>query len=117
MLIATSRRVLMMHRVDGEGWALPAGGIKQGEDVKAGAIRETWEETSYRCDPNSVAQLMRRIKGGTDCVTFSCPVDSEFEPRLNHEHDQFAWLLPKQVLASVKADKAFEAELAEPWSG
>jgi 8-oxo-dGTP pyrophosphatase MutT (NUDIX family) len=110
LLLAPTGRCQLMHRVDGEGWAFPAGGVKTGESFEEAGRRELWEETGYR-HTGPLRQLMQRIKDGTNCLAFVGVVDSEFRPTFNHEHDQWAWLDPKQVLKDVAVDRAFEAEL------
>lgn len=91
-------RVLMCKRTDGEGWAFPGGGIKDGEDAKAAAVREFLEETGYRI--GTAGKLhMRRVRNGVDFSTFIRAVDEEFVPKLNHEHSSWGWFFPKEVLA------------------
>ena len=102
ILKAPSGRVLLMHRTDGEGWAWPAGGLKDGETPEQGAWREVFEETGRRLGDVG-AQLMRSTKNGVDFVTFICPVDDEFVPRMNHEHDSYMWADPEAVLEQAKA--------------
>ena len=71
-VIACSKfgRILMVRRTDGEGWAFPGGGLKEGESPEQAAYREFWEETGYRL--GSVGKLqMRRIKDGVDFSTFT----------------------------------------------
>ena len=96
-------RVLMMRRVDGEGWAFPAGGIKDGEEPEEGAIRELREETGYHL-PAPGQMLMRRVKDGVDCTTYVTDVDHEFSPTLNYEHDAYGWFDPAQVVDECRAD-------------
>jgi 8-oxo-dGTP pyrophosphatase MutT (NUDIX family) len=102
-VIAKSKagRILMVRRTDGEGWAFPGGGFKEGEDAAKCAWREFFEETGYRCGDVG-APLMRRIKSGVDFTTFVCPVDDEFIPKLNHEHDAYAWVDPVSALDEGK---------------
>jgi 8-oxo-dGTP pyrophosphatase MutT (NUDIX family) len=105
ILMALSGKVLMMRRTDTGQWAFPAGSLKAGETPEECAWRETWEETGFRC--GSVGkQLMRRVKddgdGVVDCVTFVCPVEAEFAPTMNHEHSDFAWLKPEDVVKAAK---------------
>lgn len=40
-----ARRLLMIERGDGHGWAIPGGKLDQGETALAGAVRELHEET------------------------------------------------------------------------
>jgi 8-oxo-dGTP pyrophosphatase MutT (NUDIX family) len=90
-------RILMMRRTDGEGWAFPGGGIKDGEDAAQCAWREFFEETGYRLG-DAGKPLMQRIKNGVDFTTFVTNCDDEFVPRLNHEHDAYGWFDPMTVL-------------------
>jgi 8-oxo-dGTP pyrophosphatase MutT (NUDIX family) len=99
---APSGRVLLMHRTDGEGWAWPAGGLKDGETPEQAAWREVWEECGYRLGDVG-AQLTRSTKNGVDFTTFICPVESEFVPRMNHEHDSWMWADPEAALAQAKS--------------
>jgi 8-oxo-dGTP pyrophosphatase MutT (NUDIX family) len=92
-----SGRILMCRRTDGEGWAFPGGGIKDGETAERAAWREFWEETGYRLGDVGV-QLMRRVKDGVDFTTFISDVDDEFVPALNHEHSSYGWFDPNEVL-------------------
>lgn len=102
---APSGRVLLMHRTDGEGWAWPGGGLKDGETAEKAAWREVHEETGYRLGDVG-AQLMRSIKNGVDFTTFVCPVESEFVPVMNHEHDSFMWADPEAALEQAKSASA-----------
>ena len=91
-----------MHRTDGEGWAWPGGVIEEGESPEQAAWREVWEECGYRLGSVGV-ELMRSTKNGVDFTTFVCPVEDEFVPRMNHEHDSFMWADPEAALAQAKA--------------
>lgn len=42
------RRLVMVERGDGHGWALPGGTVEQGERPEVGALRELREETGLR---------------------------------------------------------------------
>jgi ADP-ribose pyrophosphatase YjhB (NUDIX family) len=106
VLMSRAGRVLMMRRTDGTGWAFPAGGVEAGESPEDAAWRECYEETGYRLGAVGKT-IMRRVKEGVDCTTFLCPVDDEFVPQLNHEHDQWAWLEPKAT-----AREGLQASLA-----
>lgn len=92
-----SGRILMVHRTDGAGWAFPGGGIKPGEDAAKAALREFWEETGYRLG-SAGKFLMQRVKDGVDFTTYVATVESEFAPKLNHEHDYWGWFDPNEVL-------------------
>jgi 8-oxo-dGTP diphosphatase len=95
-------RILMCRRTDGEGWAFPGGHMKDGEDAAQCAYREFFEETGYRLGDVG-AQLMHRIKDGVDFTTFVADVESEFVPRMNHEHSAFMWVDPRETLDEAGA--------------
>ncbi len=47
MLMNTKRHVFVGQRIDSkvDAWQMPQGGIEKGEDPRAAALRELWEET------------------------------------------------------------------------
>lgn len=47
---ADGQRVLLHKREDFRIWALPGGGLEEGETPKQAAIRETFEETGYQIE-------------------------------------------------------------------
>lgn len=101
-----SGRVLLCRRTDGQGWAWPGGGIKEGETAAQAAWREFFEETGFRLGSVG-AQLMQRVKddgdGLVDFTTFVVDVESEFVPRMNHEHSAWGWFDPVGLLEEAKA--------------
>ena len=52
MLINASGLIFGAQRIDSElpAWQMPQGGIDQGEDPRAAALRELWEETGVTAD-------------------------------------------------------------------
>lgn len=58
--LVRSRRGLLATRHSGRTnrpgtWGLPGGGVEPGEDPRAAAVRECWEETAQRVDLGSLA--------------------------------------------------------------
>jgi 8-oxo-dGTP pyrophosphatase MutT (NUDIX family) len=114
-VIAKSKagRILMVRRTDGEGWAFPGGGIKEGEAAVSAALREFWEETGHQLS-GPTKLFMRRIKDGVDFTTYTVPVDDEFIPKLNHEHDAYAWVDPMTTLDEAKFSYAAAPAMQMP---
>lgn len=112
-------RVLLLRRGKDERnypgyWALPGGQAEGDEDHAAAARRECHEEIGD-CGFDGMAELRRvRTPGGFDHVTYTVPVTEAFEPKLNREHDAFAWTpvteLPEKTHPGVRAaiDEALE---------
>ncbi len=46
--------LLLVHSVVRDAWGGPAGGREPGEGVRAGAVREVWEESGLRVDPEEL---------------------------------------------------------------
>jgi 8-oxo-dGTP pyrophosphatase MutT (NUDIX family) len=75
-------------------WALPGGKLEPGETLLGGMERECIEElgsfpTYKRLIP---LEKFTSSDGGFEYHTWVCVVDTEFVPRLNHEHLGHAWI-------------------------
>jgi hypothetical protein len=105
MLMAPSGKVLMLRRADSGQWLFPAGRIGPGETPEDAGWRAVFASTQYRLG-DAGQRLMRRVKddgeGVGDATTFMCMVDNEFQPVLSGKHDQFVWMLPKDVVKAAK---------------
>lgn len=88
-------RVLLVHRVDGQGWAFPGGGIEPGETCEDAARREVREEIGRTADE------LTPIDSRMNFVTFSCKVRGQFVPQLNDEHDSYLWRFPRDALGEL----------------
>jgi 8-oxo-dGTP pyrophosphatase MutT (NUDIX family) len=101
LLRSPEGRILLLRRAQGEDhpgeWDFPGGRIKPGETAEKAAIREVLEETAYNIGFAGKWHC-RRVKDGVDATMFLRDVDSEFVPRLNSEHDNWAWDFPDEVL-------------------
>jgi ADP-ribose pyrophosphatase YjhB (NUDIX family) len=79
IIIRDNDKVLLIHRSDFDIWALPGGGIDDGESVEESAIRETLEETGLTVKVEKLLGLYSIPKwrlGGDYCVLLECSVIS-----------------------------------------
>jgi len=73
-------RMLLLNRADGEGWALPAGRIEEGESPEAAAVRELREETGLDVAGADLAPLGRERARGVDFSAFFAPLPASEAP-------------------------------------
>ncbi|MEV7770347.1 NUDIX hydrolase [Kitasatospora sp. NPDC086791] len=99
VVLDTSGRVLMLRRREDDAlpglWDYPAGGLEPGEDARAGALRELFEETGITAAPEDVEYL--RTLDFTDAehrrcrqFVFTTTVPDDTPVALT-EHDRFVW--------------------------
>lgn len=99
LCVAPNGHVLLVHRTDGQGWAFPGGRIEDGESAEDAARREFQEETGQECEgklmlwTRSLSGYSRTegVESDVDFTTFIARC-SEFEPKLNEEHDSWQWV-------------------------
>jgi 8-oxo-dGTP pyrophosphatase MutT (NUDIX family) len=112
MIFAPGERVLFMRRVDGLGWAFPAGGVDPGETPRDAAHRELGEETGYAPWPGQLRDLDARTTNGVHFVTYEHSTEREFKPVLNGEHDAFTWATIDEALTWTDLHPGVHATLA-----
>jgi len=103
-LIIYNRRVLLVQRsnyASGENeWEIPGGGLRFGEDLHEGLLREIHEETglSVRVDRllyamTALVNPQRQIVG----LTYLSYADSD-QVILSHEHKDYIWASRRQLV-------------------
>ena len=132
LFVAPDGDILLLHRSGQEAnyaghWALPGGGVEDGESALDGALRECREEMAHDAEPNG-AKLLDRVKtpNGLAFSTFAVPAKEKFVPKLNEEHSGFTWAplsalpgpLHPSVAATLKNRIGGAEDMApEDWSG
>jgi len=111
LLVTTAGQALFMRRSDGQGWALPGGGLEDGETAEQAARRELAEETGLTYE-GKLAEWTRRIRDSVDFTTFVGKVDEAFAPTLNAEHQAFVWLPPEIALTDLPLHPGVRVALA-----
>jgi putative (di)nucleoside polyphosphate hydrolase len=124
VLINPDRRIFAGQRVDNPGpaWQMPQGGVDEGEDPSAAALRELEEETGARPDlvslvrespdwlrydlpPDLIGKLWRGRYRGQAQKWYAMRwlgTDADFDLDRHHrEFSRWAWMTPAEVMASV----------------
>lgn len=92
-----TKRFLFLHRAGPgkkkEVWGLVGGGTEDGETPFEGLVREIQEEIGS-VDILKTVPLETFVSNDTKFLfhTYLCVVKEEFLPKLNSEHDGFAWV-------------------------
>jgi SPP1 gp7 family putative phage head morphogenesis protein len=105
-------QVLLLHRTDGLGWALPGGGVEEGETYQEAARREVYEEMGPLPEYGPL-ELIDVQKGPVRYVTFHVDVGLRFTPTLNSEHDGYMWIRPEVALVNLGLHPGVAATLMQ----
>ena len=99
LFVSPDDKILLLKRAgkDHAGeWALPGGGIEEGESSEQAARRELQEETGHHFKGH-LTPATRRKADGVDFTTFLAHAEP-FQPKLNDEHDDHQWVSRKEAL-------------------
>ena len=124
VLINAEGRVFAGHRIDNpsDAWQMPQGGIDEGEDPRAAALRELREETGipaelceilaespdwlrYDLPPELVGKIWRGRYGGQIqkwyLVRFNGRDDQVDIATEHPEFDEWRWMTPAEIAAKI----------------
>jgi 8-oxo-dGTP pyrophosphatase MutT (NUDIX family) len=89
-----TKRFLYLLRTDKNigNWGIPGGKIEHDETLLEGLSRECIEEIGCDLDNVKLIPIQKFVNNSFTYHTFFCAVDSEFIPKLNHEHCGYAWV-------------------------
>lgn len=103
-------QVLLVHRGRYDDWSFPKGKLQEHESHEDGALRETEEESGYRCILGEELRCTRYIdgKGRPKTVRYWQMTVAGGEFRPNSETDEVRWLglHEARVLMSYERDMA-----------
>jgi 8-oxo-dGTP pyrophosphatase MutT (NUDIX family) len=107
--------VLLLHRTDGQGWAWPGGGVEDGESFLEAVQRECMEEMDHRVEHLAGFMSVIDVQNdfGVGYVTYECPLEATFIPKLCAEHDAYMWIPPQLALAKLYLHPGVRDTLAE----
>ena len=102
LVVADDGDILLLKRAGVEGqdnfvghWALPGGGVEDGETPEQGALREAREEIGLDVAPESLIDLDKvRTETGMGFHTFGVHAKQKIQPKLNDEHLGYGWFSP-----------------------
>lgn len=90
-----TKRFLYVLRSDNKNlghWGIPGGKIEEGETLLEGLTRECVEEIGFFPDRAKLVPIQKFVNNTFTYHTFFCAVSEEFVPKLNEEHNGYAWI-------------------------
>ena len=96
--IVSEGEVMMVRRAENAGkypnyWAVPMGGVEEGETFREGAVRELKEETMLDINPKNLVYL-GTIKDGVHnrmIKLYKAEMDGKPKPTLDFEHSDWGY--------------------------
>lgn len=126
LFVAPDGDILLLRRGGTEGvdnfvghWALPGGGVEEGETPEDGADRECVEEIGFK--PVGDKKLLDQRVTPNKMVfhTYAQPSMTKFKPELNDEHTGYAWaplgMLPQPLHPAV--EQTLKDRLGDDFAG
>jgi|TARA_B100000073_G_C23272662_1_gene387094 ADP-ribose pyrophosphatase YjhB (NUDIX family) len=102
--VVSDGKVLMVRRSENAQkypnfWAVPMGGVEDGETFREGAARELKEETMLDFNPKSLVYLgaIKDGKYNRFCKIYKAEIEGQPKPTLDHEHSESGYYNPKDL--------------------
>jgi 8-oxo-dGTP pyrophosphatase MutT (NUDIX family) len=85
IILIKEGKTLLVHHTYAPKWYFPGGGIKRGESLQAGAIREAWEEVGavVRDEPSLLGIYYYSVAGRSDHMAIYVSEDFDLAPPPN----------------------------------
>ena len=111
--IVSEGEVMMVRRAENAGkypnyWAVPMGGVEEGETFREGAVRELKEETMLDIDSDSLVYLdtLKDSKYNRILKLYMVELPNQPEPQLDSEHTEYGYYdsqsLPRPMERKLK---------------
>ncbi|MEW6152765.1 MAG: NUDIX hydrolase [Actinomycetota bacterium] len=99
--------VLLVHRPRYDDWTLPKGKLAAGEDDRAGALREVWEETGLHCELGTELATSHYVdaQGRPKTVRYWAMRPGEGQFHANAEVDRLRWISLPAARAALTYDR------------
>lgn len=105
VVVRSDGRVLAIKREDDGRWVPPGGVLELDETPEQGVVREVWEETGIRVEPERFIGVYKNMELGVLSVVFRCrPVGGA--ERESDETDAVAWLTEAEAVERMPQARA-----------
>lgn len=105
VVIRDDGRILAIKRADDGRWVPPGGVLELDETPFEGVVREVFEETGVKVEPERLTGVYKNMNQGVVSLAILCrPVSGE--PRPSDEATSVAWLLPSEVIEVMPQARA-----------
>jgi 8-oxo-dGTP pyrophosphatase MutT (NUDIX family) len=97
-----------------EYWSVPAGYVEADEGIKEAAIRETYEETKIKLEPNNVKFLSAYPAHGGIGIFYDyvCEIEEELEPVIDEEHSDWGYFSKNEIPTPITEEMRNDVLLA-----
>ncbi len=126
VLVECEGNILILHRnpkiSQGGKWGLPAGRAEEGESNLQTAVRELYEETGYRANPEELSFVRNFDWHFPEVVvyfpTYRLKLESKFNVKLDpNEHQGYKWISPKECYKMKNLIHGFHDLLKKVYNG